>query len=181
MSNYTETIDFIKNQFPSKSFIPLHEPIFGGNEKEYLLDTINSTFVSSVGEYVDFEVVGTLESFNSDGLRSIIFTMPILFYHNSVTVVSQYFDYDPAKDTYYLTSTQDISGMLDDIKKSRDNPEVWNKGVKQEWAHFASIPPVVEMQLKQKGIDMYNPDHTKALVKEINENYPYLKLTTKRG
>jgi hypothetical protein len=37
------------------------------------------------------------------------------------------------------------------------------------------------MQLKQKGIDMYNPDHTKALVKEINENYPYLKLTTKNG
>ena len=27
-------------------------------------------------EYVDFEKVGTLESFNSDGLRSIIFTMP---------------------------------------------------------------------------------------------------------
>ena len=71
--------------------------------------------------------------------------------------------------------------MLDTIKQSRDNPEIWNKGVKEEWAHFASIPPVVEMQLKQKGIDMYNPDHTKALVKEINENYPYLKLTTKRG
>lgn len=27
-------------------------------------------------EYIDFEGVGTLESFNSDGLRSIIFTMP---------------------------------------------------------------------------------------------------------
>jgi hypothetical protein len=93
--------------------------------------------------------------------------MPILFDHNSVTGVTQYFDYDPAKDTYYLTSTQDISGM--------------DKGVKQEWAHFASIPPVVEMQLKQKGIDIYNPNQTKELMKEINENYPYLKLTTKRG
>jgi saccharopine dehydrogenase-like NADP-dependent oxidoreductase len=27
-------------------------------------------------EYVDFEKLGTLESFNSDGLRSLIFTMP---------------------------------------------------------------------------------------------------------
>jgi hypothetical protein len=107
--------------------------------------------------------------------------MPILFDHNSVTGVSQYFDYDPAKDTYYLTSTQDLSGMLDKIKQSRDNPDVWGKGVKEEWAHFASIPPVVEMQLKQKGIDIYNPDHTKAMIKEINENYPYLKLTTKNG
>jgi len=34
-------------------FIPLHTPIFQGNEKKYLLDTIDSTFVSSVGAYVD--------------------------------------------------------------------------------------------------------------------------------
>lgn len=58
MSNYTEIIDFIKNQYPRKSFIPLHEPLFKGNEKEYVLDTINSTFVSSVGAYVDkFELM----------------------------------------------------------------------------------------------------------------------------
>ena len=58
MSNYIETIDFIRNQFPSKTFIPLHEPFFGGNEKKYLLETIDSTFVSSVGEYVDkFELM----------------------------------------------------------------------------------------------------------------------------
>ena len=58
MSNYIQTIDFIKNQYPSKSFIPLHEPSFSGNEKKYVLDTINSTFVSSVGSYVDkFEIM----------------------------------------------------------------------------------------------------------------------------
>jgi len=34
-------------------FIPLHEPRFFGNEKNYLLETIDSTFVSSVGEFVD--------------------------------------------------------------------------------------------------------------------------------
>jgi perosamine synthetase len=58
MSNYFEIIDFIKNQFPSKDFIPLHEPNFSGREKEYVLDTIESTFVSSVGAYVDkFEIM----------------------------------------------------------------------------------------------------------------------------
>jgi perosamine synthetase len=58
MSNYTEIIDFIKNQFPNKDFIPLHEPNFSGREKEYVLDTIESTFVSSVGTYVDkFEIM----------------------------------------------------------------------------------------------------------------------------
>jgi len=53
MSKYSEIIDFIKNQFPTKDFIPLHEPNFSGREKEYVLDTIESTFVSSVGAYVD--------------------------------------------------------------------------------------------------------------------------------
>jgi aminotransferase in exopolysaccharide biosynthesis len=58
MSNYTDTIDFIKSQFPNKDFIPLHEPNFSGREKEYVLDTIESTFVSSVGAFVDkFEIM----------------------------------------------------------------------------------------------------------------------------
>ena len=58
MSNYSEIIDFIKNQYPSKEFIPLHEPNFTGKEREYVLDAIDSTFVSSVGVYVDkFELM----------------------------------------------------------------------------------------------------------------------------
>ena len=58
MSNYSEIIGFIKNQFDNKAFIPLHEPRFLGNEKKYVVDTIDSTFVSSVGAYVDkFELM----------------------------------------------------------------------------------------------------------------------------
>jgi perosamine synthetase len=53
MSNYNEIINFIRNQFPLKDNVPLHEPIFNGNEKTYVLDTIDSSFVSSVGVYVD--------------------------------------------------------------------------------------------------------------------------------
>lgn len=58
MSNYSNVIGFIKNQFSNKDFVPLHEPRFLGNEKKYVIDTIDSTFVSSVGAYVDkFEVM----------------------------------------------------------------------------------------------------------------------------
>ena len=32
--------------------MPLHAPIFGGNEKEYMQDCIDTTFVSHVGKYV---------------------------------------------------------------------------------------------------------------------------------
>ena len=58
MGKYKEIIDFVKLQYPKQSFIPLHAPVFNGNEKLYVLDTIDSTFVSSVGAYVDkFEIM----------------------------------------------------------------------------------------------------------------------------
>lgn len=46
-------IGLIRDMYKTKDFIPLHEPRFFGNEKKYLIDTIDSTFVSSVGKYVD--------------------------------------------------------------------------------------------------------------------------------
>lgn len=51
---YKKTVDFVRDIFRVKEdFIPLHAPVFLGNEKKYLNDTIDSTFVSSVGEYVN--------------------------------------------------------------------------------------------------------------------------------
>ena len=46
-------VAFIQGIYKTKEFIPLHEPKFLGNEKKYLNDCIDSTFVSSVGKYVD--------------------------------------------------------------------------------------------------------------------------------
>lgn len=48
-----KTISFIKTVFHTNEFIPLHQPYFGGNEKKYLNETIDSTFVSSVGAFVN--------------------------------------------------------------------------------------------------------------------------------
>ena len=54
MKAVQETISFIRDTFMNlNEFIPLHEPNFVGNEKKYVLETIDSTFVSSVGAYVD--------------------------------------------------------------------------------------------------------------------------------
>ena len=53
------TIDFenistiIKKQFPNQDFIPLHAPLFIGNERKYVMETLDSTFVSSVGSFVN--------------------------------------------------------------------------------------------------------------------------------
>ena len=53
---YKKTVDFIRELYQTKEFLPLHEPRFIGNEKKYVNETIDSTFVSSVGKYVtEFE------------------------------------------------------------------------------------------------------------------------------
>lgn len=58
MADFNSVISFIKSQYKTEEFIPLHVPYFGGNEKKYLIDTIDTTFVSSIGAYVDrFEVM----------------------------------------------------------------------------------------------------------------------------
>jgi len=52
MEDYKKIVNFIKKIY-KKDFIALHEPVFIGNEKKYLNDCIDSTFVSSVGKYVN--------------------------------------------------------------------------------------------------------------------------------
>jgi len=50
---YKDVVSFIQKIYKTTGFIPLHEPRFIGNEKKYLNECIDSTFVSSVGKFVD--------------------------------------------------------------------------------------------------------------------------------
>ena len=53
MSDYSKTIGFIKEVFGNQEFTPLAVPVFAGNEKKYMEECIDTTFVSSVGKFVD--------------------------------------------------------------------------------------------------------------------------------
>lgn len=48
-----DIIKLIKTKYNSSNYICLHEPVFRGNEKKYLEECIDSTYVSSVGSFVD--------------------------------------------------------------------------------------------------------------------------------
>ena len=50
---FNSFIVFVRSIYRTKKKIPLHVPKFIGNEKKYLNDCINSTFVSSVGKFVN--------------------------------------------------------------------------------------------------------------------------------
>ena len=51
--NSAEICEFIHTLFETKDFVPLSVPKFIGNEKKYLEECIDTTFVSSVGKFVD--------------------------------------------------------------------------------------------------------------------------------
>lgn len=52
--NFKKIVEFIRDLYKQpEGFIPLHAPIFSGNEKNYLEECIDTTFVSSVGKFVD--------------------------------------------------------------------------------------------------------------------------------
>jgi len=54
MNNFKEIVQFIRKLYNQpEGFIPLHAPVFQGNEKKYLEECIDTTFVSSVGKFVD--------------------------------------------------------------------------------------------------------------------------------
>lgn len=50
---FDSLIQFVRDQYRTDEFIPLHAPFFAGRERQYVADTLESTFVSSVGAYVD--------------------------------------------------------------------------------------------------------------------------------
>ena len=50
---FKKITDFIREWYGGAEFIPLSAPVFSGNEKKYLSECIDTTFVSSVGKFVD--------------------------------------------------------------------------------------------------------------------------------
>lgn len=98
--------------------------------------------------------------------------------------MAEFFDYNKENGMRYdtechgdkliISAKQDIQPVLDHMK---DKQEVSDRGIKGGFWHYCSIPTVVEVELRQKGIDIYNKHQTKELLREINTNYPYLKAT----
>ncbi len=50
---FEKVVDFVRSLYPDENPVPLHAPRFTGNEKKYLLNCIDTTYVSYVGKYVD--------------------------------------------------------------------------------------------------------------------------------
>lgn len=105
--------------------------------------------------------------------------MAIHFDYDPATGLRETFDYDPIRDTVTITTSEDVSHLLDKLKAMRNDEDYSRKGIKADLWHYATIPATVEMAMRNKGIDIYDKNATKAILKEINMNYPWLRATDK--
>lgn len=104
--------------------------------------------------------------------------------------MSQFLEYDPITgirtDTGWdeqtqamtLIRTADVEPVLDYSKALSGESEAWKEGVKQGWALFAKLPPIVILQMRAKGINVFDKNDQARMFAEINTHYPHLKCTT---
>lgn len=95
-----------------------------------------------------------------------------------VTGIAHYFDHDETTNLSSITYVQDVEPLLE-YTKALANDSLTDKGIKKGWWLYAKIPPIVMVKLRAKGIKLSDPSATKRILQEINENYPYLKVTQK--
>jgi hypothetical protein len=101
----------------------------------------------------------------------------------------EFFDFDPitgcteyveftADGKLHITTEQDVEPVLDFAKELANSGAADRNFRKEGWL-YAVIPPVVQTALFNKGINFLDPNHSRAMLREINTNYPWLKTTHK--
>lgn len=80
--------------------------------------------------------------------------------------------------TAVVEHVQDVQPLID-RQRQIANDGINDKGIKRGLWLYCSIPMTVVVELRNKGINVHNPDHRTRMLQEINTNYPLLKATTK--
>jgi len=147
---YKEFVHFVRELYQTNDFITLHAPQFRGNEKQYLLDTIDSTFVSSVGAYVDqfeervAEYTGAKYAIATvNGTSALHIALKLAGVESNTEVITQSLTFvatcnairycqatpvfvDVDMDTMGL-SPDSLAAFLDEHAELRDDGCCWNK------------------------------------------------------
>jgi hypothetical protein len=92
--------------------------------------------------------------------------------------ITRYFDYEEDTGLARIHTVQDVEPLLKYTAEVRATRAADDKLRDDDYmCQYAMIPVTVQLELMKKGINIFNPEHTKKLVQEIEANYPYLKTT----
>jgi hypothetical protein len=105
--------------------------------------------------------------------------MSDFFEVDPLTGIRSDFKWNESSQEYTINRYEDVEPALDRAK-AMASEGLNREDIKKGWWHYATIPPIVQLQLRAKGILIHDPDHQKRMIQEINTNYPFLKVTTGR-
>lgn len=104
--------------------------------------------------------------------------MKALLDHDPLSGRSVVFHYDEAEDRMTIEHRQDVSHFLKMAADRRAVPEYTRAGIKRDFLHYAILPEVIQIEMRDKyGVDVNNRDHWPAVYKLINDVYPAFKTT----
>lgn len=104
--------------------------------------------------------------------------MAEFFDYDPRTGVRKMWDYDEMTGTAHFRHEQDLEPFKKFTMAAR-NEKIYDG--RQEMNHYAELPTVVQIELRNKGIDIYSKDPTmiRRMLQEIDANYRACKVTDK--
>lgn len=105
--------------------------------------------------------------------------MKLPIHYDPLSRTSTWFVTDPVTNTFKIQTEQDVSHILEANKAMALDTDRTKLGIKRDMVHYARIPDSVIMKWKaEKGVDLFDKSHRKAVFKLINDpEYKYLKAT----
>lgn len=88
------------------------------------------------------------------------------------------FKWNENDQQYTLLRTADVEPVLDFTKAVSNEVGLNREDIKRGWWLYAKLPPIVILQMRAKGINVYDKNDSARMFAELNSNYPHLKCTT---
>ncbi len=99
--------------------------------------------------------------------------------YDPFTETTSWFEYDAILDKTTIYTEQNVDRYIEANKKRQSNPDYFGYGVKQEYAHVATVPNSVIHKWMKEGINFYRSDDWPKVRKKLNDpEWKYLKTFT---
>lgn len=95
------------------------------------------------------------------------------------TGLETYLDYDDDTGLAAVRYENPNAHLLVDYTRALAHEGIADAGIKRGMWRYASIPPDVQVEMLQKGVNIHDPNDHPKMFALINRDYPWLKTTDK--